>query len=116
MSTSMYSGRSLGRQPTSTSTSRWVTIPPARLPGQPSSLTKCSGTRRWISLLALIRWKSMWMTRSVAGSRCTDFSTAWLSSPSTATVRMWEANASFSICFLIRCSSSESGTGSWPPP
>ena len=70
----------------------------------------------WISLLALIRWKSMWMTRSVAGSRCTDFSTAWLSSPSTLTVRIWAANASFSICFLIRFSSRERGIGSLLPP
>ena len=70
----------------------------------------------WISLVALMRWKSMWRRRSVAGSRCTDFSTAWASSSPAFTVRMWEANASFSICFLIRFSSIARGTESLAPP
>ena len=58
----------------------------------------------------------MWSTRSVMGSRCTDFSTTWASTPSTFTVRMCEANASFSTCFFSRFSSIEMGTESRPAP
>ena len=91
-------------------------IPPAFFPVQISSFMKCSGTFMWISLSALIRWKSIWARWFVAGSRCTDFSTAWLSSPPVFTVRMWAANASFASWRLMRFSSIEIATASLPPP
>ena len=57
-STAMNSGRSFGRQPTSTSVARrWMT-PPALRPAQASSLRKCSGTRMCRRRLALTRCRS----------------------------------------------------------
>src|SRR5207302_1428038 len=58
-STSMYSGRSSGRQTTSSSLSTWLTTPPCSFtPGDFSAFTKCSGTFMWIFLSLTTRWKS----------------------------------------------------------
>ena len=59
-STSMNSGRSLGRQATSISFTTWETIAPPNLTASDSAaFRKCSGTRMWISFFGSTRWKSM---------------------------------------------------------
>ena len=78
----MNSGRSFGRQLTSTSLRRCETMPPALTPGAAASPLKCSGIVMRIFSFSSTRCRSTCSTAFFAGCRCTSFSTAaWLTSP-----------------------------------
>jgi hypothetical protein len=63
----MNSGRSLGRQVTSTSVRLWETLPPAFTPFEVVSLSKCRGTIIRSLSPSVTRWKSMCRMKGFAG-------------------------------------------------
>src|SRR5690606_24698681 len=90
-STTMFSGRSFGRQLTSTWFSSFITITSAFLPaGEISSLMKCSGTEARRTCFWSMRWKSRCMITCLYGWRWMSRRITLSTLPSTSRLRIDE--------------------------
>jgi hypothetical protein len=67
ISISIAFGKFFGKQETSIAVTNWLRIAPRRIASLSSSPIKCNGMLVTISLFILIRKKSTWVTRFLAG-------------------------------------------------
>ena len=116
-STSMYSGRSLGRQDTSTSVRLWeITTPAVLAAGDVSLLRKCSGTLTRRASFSFTRRKSMCIINCLNGCFCQSRTSTFCTLSSTFKSRIEEKNHSFFDASKMVLCRTWMLSGGWPAP